>query len=81
MPITFSARLIHRFSEEMKALQASGGGRNVSGGWPERRSMEYYEMLVGGDFLKHKMKLRAPHQLLFPSHGSKTMSLGNDFGW
>ncbi|XP_028755089.1 aspartic proteinase-like protein 1 isoform X1 [Neltuma alba] len=82
MPITFSARLIHRFSEEMKALQVSSvGGRNVAGGWPEKRSMEYYEMLVTGDFLRHKMKLRAPHQLLFPSHGSKTMSLGNDFGW
>ncbi|KAI4317230.1 hypothetical protein L6164_025119 [Bauhinia variegata] len=82
MPVTFTARLIHRFSQEMKVLKGSSVGRdNSSVAWPEPRSMEYYQMLLTTDFRRHKMKLGARYQLLFPSQGSKTMSLGNDFGW
>ncbi|XP_027335277.1 aspartic proteinase-like protein 1 isoform X2 [Abrus precatorius] len=75
-PITFSARLIHRFSEQMKPVGLP------TGSWPDRRSMPYYQMLLSSDILRRKVNNGgARYQLLFPSHGSKTMSLGNDFGW
>ncbi|KAH7861334.1 hypothetical protein Vadar_024717 [Vaccinium darrowii] len=80
--VTFSSRLIHRFSDEVKALRVSkkaGGGGGVA--WPERRSLEYYRMLVSSDLEKQKMRIDPKYQLLFPSEGSQTMSLGNDFGW
>lgn len=84
--VTFSSRLIHRFSDEVKALRVSrkaagggGGGGGVT--WPERRSLEYYRMLVSSDLEKQKMRIDPKYQLLFPSEGSQTMSLGNDFGW
>ncbi|KAK9271854.1 hypothetical protein L1049_002219 [Liquidambar formosana] len=80
MAVGFSSRLIHRFSDEAKALRVSRNG-NVSDSWPERRSMEYYQMLVSSDFQRQKMKLGTQYQLVFPSEGSKTMSFGNDFGW
>ncbi|KAG4934808.1 hypothetical protein JHK85_049727 [Glycine max] len=76
VPITFSARLVHRFADEMKPV------RPPTGYWPDRWSMGYYRMLLTGDILRRKIKVGgARYQLLFPSHGSKTMSLGNDFGW
>ncbi|XAR73335.1 Nepenthesin [Bertholletia excelsa] len=78
--VTFSSRLIHRFSDEVKALRVSRNGA-VSGTWPKRGSLEYYHMLQSSDVHRQKMKLGPRHQLLFPSEGSKTMHLGNDFGW
>ncbi|XP_031264338.1 aspartic proteinase-like protein 1 isoform X1 [Pistacia vera] len=72
---TYSTRLIHRFSEEVKARNG-----NVTT-WPVKRSFEYYQLLLSSDFQKQKMKLVPKFQHLFPSQGSKTMSLGNDFGW
>jgi hypothetical protein len=76
VPTTFSVKLVHRFSEEMKPVRVK------TGDWPDRRSMRYYQMLLGNDFLRHKINLGAArHQYLFPSQGSKTMSFGNDFGW
>ncbi|KAJ7945367.1 Aspartic proteinase-like protein 1-like [Quillaja saponaria] len=83
MAITFSTRMIHRFSDELKELRVSTstGNGNVSLSWPEKRSFKYYEMLVNSDFQRQNMKLGAHYQLLFPSHGSQTMSFGNDFGW
>ncbi|TKY47632.1 Aspartic proteinase protein 1 [Spatholobus suberectus] len=76
VPITFSARLVHRFADEMKPV------RSPTGVWPGRRSMRYYQMLLSSDIRRRKIKLGGTHyQLLFPSYGSKTMSLGNDFGW
>lgn len=79
---TFSSRLIHRFSEEVKALGVSrSGGASSTGFWPDKRSLEYYQLLVSSDFLRQHVKLGAHYELLFPSEGSKTMSLGNDFAW
>jgi len=49
--------------------------------WPEKKSKEYYQILVSSDLKRQKLKLGPHYQLLFPSQGSKTMSLGNDFGW
>ncbi|XVE86728.1 hypothetical protein DITRI_Ditri18aG0056900 [Diplodiscus trichospermus] len=77
--VTFTSRLIHRFSNEAKFLRVprnSGGVR-----WPERKSLEYYGLLVNSDFQRQKMKLGPKYNLVFPSQGSKTMSFGNDFGW
>lgn len=77
--VTYTSRVIHRFSDEAKLLRFStkGGGAR----WPERRSLEYYELLVNSDFQRQKMKLGPKYNLVFPSQGSKTMSFGNDFGW
>lgn len=80
LQITFSSRLIHRFSDEVRAFRVS---RNVraAGAWPERKSLEYYRMLSSSDLQRQKMKLGPQYQVLFPAEGSKTMSFGNDFGW
>lgn len=76
--VSYSSRLIHRFSDKARALTVS---RNGSVSWPEKRSLEYYQMLVSRDFKRQKMKLGPKYQFVFPSQGSKTMSPGNDFGW
>ncbi|XP_048232806.1 aspartic proteinase-like protein 1 isoform X2 [Ricinus communis] len=78
--VTFSSRLIHRFSDEVKALRVSRKD-SLSYSWPEKKSMDYYQILVNSDFQRQKMKLGPQYQFLFPSQGSKTMSLGDDFGW
>lgn len=83
--LTLSARLIHRFSDEAKALRISRSGEDPKdlGRWPQRNSMDYYHLLASTDFQKQKMKLgsRRHFQFLFPSEGSNTVSFGNDFGW
>ncbi|KAK6922967.1 Xylanase inhibitor, C-terminal [Dillenia turbinata] len=79
--VTFSSKLIHRFSDEVRAFSVSRSGGNASGSWPERGSLEYYKALVNSDLERQKMKLGSKYDLLFPSEGSKTMSFGNEFGW
>ncbi|PIA55105.1 hypothetical protein AQUCO_00800086v1 [Aquilegia coerulea] len=90
LAITFStsssSKLIHRFSDELKAFRVFKHGEKVisdssSSSWPKRKSVEYYELLVNSDLQRQKMKLGAQYKFLFPSKGSKTMSFGNDFGW
>ncbi|KAK8717293.1 hypothetical protein V6N13_044566 [Hibiscus sabdariffa] len=77
--VTYSSRLIHRFSNEARLLRVP---RNVGGvRWPERKNLEYYELLVNSDFQRQKMKLGSKYNLVFPSQGSRTTSFGNDFGW
>ncbi|XP_065874406.1 aspartic proteinase-like protein 1 [Euphorbia lathyris] len=80
LQITFSSRLIHRFSDEVKAIRVSRN-ENVTGTWPEKKSVEYYRILASSDVQRQKMKLGPQYQFLFPAQGSKTMSFGNDFGW
>lgn len=76
LPITFSTHLVHRFADEMKPLRAP------TADWPDRWTIRYYQMLLSSDILRRKINIAATrYQLLFPSHSSKTMSLGNDFGW
>ncbi|XP_058767113.1 aspartic proteinase-like protein 1 isoform X1 [Vicia villosa] len=76
VPATFSTKLVHRFSQEMKPVRVQ------TGDWPDRRSMQYYQRLLRNDFVRHKVNIGgARHQLLFPSQGSKTMSFGNDLAW
>lgn len=80
--ITFTSKILHRFSEEMKALRVSRStNTSLRVSWPEKGSMEYYQELVSSDFRRQKLKLGSRFQLLFPSEGSKTIALGNDFGW
>ncbi|PON65279.1 Aspartic peptidase [Parasponia andersonii] len=83
--MTLSSRLIHRFSEEAKRFRVSGkgngNGNDSSWEWGERRSVDYYGRLLASDVQRQKMRLASQFLLLFPSEGSQTMSLGNDFGW
>lgn len=83
--ITLSSRLVHRFSDEAKALRASRstGDAKLVGQWPQRNTKDYYQLLVNSDFRRQKMRLGSHHQFqfLFPSEGSDTASFGNDFGW
>ncbi|KAL0448562.1 UNVERIFIED_CONTAM: Aspartic proteinase-like protein 1 [Sesamum latifolium] len=87
-PIVYSARLVHRFSEEAKAHQGvrvlENGGEVGGGGvgfWPQRRSLEYYRRLLSSDVQRQTLKLNPQFQFLYPSEGSATLPLGNDFGW
>lgn len=78
----YTSRLVHRFSDEVRRYRESRNGDVTSGGaWPERRSLGYYRSLISSDVRRQKMKLGPKFQLLFPSEGSKTLPLGNDFGW
>ncbi|KAB5556536.1 hypothetical protein DKX38_007445 [Salix brachista] len=66
---TFSSRLIHRFSKEYKEVRVSRGG-DVNDTWlPEKRSKEYYQILVSSDLKRQKLKLGPHYQLLFPFSG------------
>ncbi|THU52159.1 hypothetical protein C4D60_Mb10t01050 [Musa balbisiana] len=80
-PFSLSAKLVHRFSDEARAAAASRIGGGGVERWPTRRSKEYYQMLARSDLLRRKRRLGARYQMLFPSEGSETLSLGNDFGW
>ncbi|XP_038973156.1 aspartic proteinase-like protein 1 [Phoenix dactylifera] len=75
--LTLSSRLVHRFSDEAGVAAASRGG----GQWPDRRSAEYYQVLARSDIQRQKRLLGSRYQTLFPSEGSETFNLGNDFGW
>ncbi|CAN0864522.1 Aspartic proteinase-like protein 1 [Linum grandiflorum] len=79
--ITLSTKLIHRFSDEVKSLKARRNVTSSSSYWPEKRTPEYYSLLLDSDLQRQKMKLGPSNQLLFPAEGSNTVSLGNDFGW
>lgn len=77
-----SMRLLHRFSEEVNAVRVSRRGGEGNGlGLPQKWSSEYYGRLLSSDLERQKMKLVSQYQYLFPSQGSKTQHLGNDFGW
>lgn len=76
----YSSKFVHRFSDEVRKVRVSRNGE-VGVVWPQHRSFEYYGKLMNSDLQRQKMKLGPQFQLLFPSQGSKTMPLGNDFGW
>ncbi|KAK1432396.1 hypothetical protein QVD17_09292 [Tagetes erecta] len=77
---TSSSRLIHRFSDEMRGVRALRDGPVVDYS-PEEESLSYYRRILDNDVERQKMNVRAQHQLLFPSGGSKTISGGNELGW
>lgn len=78
--VTFSSRIIHRFSDEAKVHLRNNGGENVQS-WPKRGSSEYFRLLLNSDLTRQKMKLGSQDQSFYPSEGSKTLSFGNDFVW
>lgn len=86
-PIVYSAKLLHRFSDEAKLhrdsrVLKSGSAMGRSGGfWPQRRSLEYYRRLLSSDLQRQTLKLNPQFQFIYPSEGSATLPLGNDFGW
>ncbi|KAL6552184.1 hypothetical protein OROGR_008338 [Orobanche gracilis] len=86
-PIVYSARLVHRYSDEAKAhagFRVLNNGAQVAGDaglWPRRQSLEYYRLLLSRDLQRQTLKLNPQFQFLYPSEGSGTLPLGNDFGW
>lgn len=80
--LTFSSKLIHRFSDEAKSLSISRKG-NASGDlWPKRHSFEYFQLLLGNDLKRQRMELGSQkNQLLFPSQGSQALFFGNELDW
>ncbi|XP_010530171.1 PREDICTED: aspartic proteinase-like protein 1 isoform X1 [Tarenaya hassleriana] len=74
---TFSAKLIHRYSLEA-AEWRSREGVVV---FPERKSLEYAEVLLSSDLKRLRMKFGSRLQFLFPSEGSLIQSFGNELGW
>ncbi|CAK7347091.1 unnamed protein product [Dovyalis caffra] len=79
--LTFSSKLMHRFSDEAKSLWISRKG-NASGDlWPKWYSFEYFQLLLGNDLKRQRMKLGSQNQLLFPSQGSQTLSFQNELDW
>ncbi|KAL0333021.1 UNVERIFIED_CONTAM: Aspartic proteinase-like protein 1 [Sesamum calycinum] len=76
-PIVYSARLVHRFSEEAKAHQGvrvlENGGEVGGGGvgfWPQRRSLEYYRRLLSSDVQRQTLKLNPQFQFLYLLRGA-----------
>lgn len=78
--VTFSSRIIHRFSDETKVHLRNNGGENAQS-WPKKGSSEYFRLLLNSDLTRQKMKLGSQDQSFYPSEGSKTLSFGNDFVW
>ncbi|KAK1290397.1 Aspartic proteinase-like protein 1 [Acorus calamus] len=81
---TFSSRLIHRFSDEAGERLAAGMSLHGAGGFPRRGSLEYYGELLRRDLRRQgssKLGQGGRYDLLFPSEGSETAGLGNEFGW
>lgn len=79
--VTFSSKLIHRFSDEAKAFFVSRNGNISDDSWPKNRSFDYYRLLLSSDLKRQKLKLGTGYQLLFPSQGSQALFFGNEFGW
>ena len=79
--LTFSSKLMHRYSDESKALWVSRS-KNVSvESWPQRNSSEYFRLLMSSDLTRQRMKLGSQYESLYPSEGSETLFFGNDFDW
>ncbi|KAK2375698.1 aspartic proteinase protein [Trifolium repens] len=80
--VTFSSRIIHRFSDEAKVHLASrnNGGAKVQS-WPKRNSSEYFRLLLNSDMNRQKMKLGSQYESFYPYEGSQTFFFGNDLEW
>lgn len=82
--LTFSSRLIHRFSDEAKVhlgSRSSNGGAAELQSWPKRRSSEYFRLLLRSDLTRQRVKLGSQYESLYPSEGSQTFFFGNAFDW
>ncbi|XP_027076325.1 aspartic proteinase-like protein 1 [Coffea arabica] len=76
----FSSKLMHRFSDELKADSVSRSRGEVAR-FPRKWSSEYYRRLLSSDLQRQKVKLGPQFDYLFPSQGSTTLSTGDDYGW
>lgn len=79
--VTFSSKLIHRFSEEAKVHLASKGKGGVSVEWPNRSSSEYFRLLLSSDLTRQRMRLGSQYDSLYPSEGNQTLFFGNALYW
>lgn len=77
--LTLSSKLIHAYSDEAKALWGARSKNLSVDTWPERKSSEFYRLLLGRDLTRQKMKLQ--HDFLFPSKGSHTLFFGDELDW
>lgn len=78
---TFSSKLIHRFSEEAKALWESRSGNVSRKFWPRRDSLKYFELLMDNDLKRRRLKIGSKDEMLLPSEGSEVLFFGNEFDW
>ncbi|XP_068486396.1 aspartic proteinase-like protein 1 isoform X2 [Phaseolus vulgaris] len=79
--VTFSSRLVHRFSEEAKVHLASRGNGSVLQSWPKRNSSEYFRLLLRNDVTRQRMRLGSQYETLYPSEGGQTFSFGDALYW
>ncbi|RDX81804.1 Aspartic proteinase-like protein 1, partial [Mucuna pruriens] len=75
--VTFSSRLVHRFSEEAKVHLASRGNGSMLQSWPKRNSSEYFRLLLRSDATRQRMRLGSQYESLYLSEGSQTFFFGN----
>ncbi|KAK7275729.1 hypothetical protein RIF29_16851 [Crotalaria pallida] len=79
--LTFSSKIIHRFSEEAKVHLASKGDSVWVQSWPNRNNSEYLRFLLSSDLTRQRMRLGSQYEYMYPSEGSKTFSFGNVLSW
>ncbi|KAK7373066.1 hypothetical protein VNO80_06462 [Phaseolus coccineus] len=79
--VTFSSRLVHRFSEEAKVHLASRGNGSALQSWPKRNSSEYFRLLLRNDVTRQRMRLGSQYETLYPSEGGQTFSFGDALYW
>ncbi|KAK7385272.1 hypothetical protein VNO78_30986 [Psophocarpus tetragonolobus] len=79
--VTFSSRLVHRFSEEAKVHLASRGNGSVLQSWPKRNSTEYFRLLLRSDVTRQRMRLGSQYETLYPSEGGQTFFFGDMLYW
>ncbi|XP_019459652.1 PREDICTED: aspartic proteinase-like protein 1 isoform X2 [Lupinus angustifolius] len=79
--LTFSSKLIHRFSDEAKVHLASKGDSVWVQSWPKRNSSEYLRLLLSSDMTRQRMRLVSQYDSLYPSEGSNTFSYGEVLVW
>ncbi|XP_057442593.1 aspartic proteinase-like protein 1 isoform X2 [Lotus japonicus] len=79
--VTFSSRLVHRFSEEAKVHLASRGNGAALQSWPNKSTSEYFRLLLNSDLTRQRMKLGSQYESMYPSKGGQTFFFGNEWNW
>lgn len=75
----YSARLIHRFSDEAQSFWGSNNGETTS--WPEKKSFGHMRALLENDLKRQRLRLGTQNQPLATAQGGQTFNYGNDMGW
>ncbi|XP_023545012.1 aspartic proteinase-like protein 1 isoform X2 [Cucurbita pepo subsp. pepo] len=79
--LRLSSRLVHRFSDEAKALWKSRNGNASGKFWPRRNSLKYFETLKDYDLKRRRLKIGSKYEVIFPSEGNEVVFFGNEFDW